>query len=92
MVERTRSSKTSVQRIADKVVGYFIPIIFFIAEQSIAFAITIFTTVLVVSCPCVLGIATPMVVSLRIDKAAVEDVVIKGGKYLEINQHRYSNL
>jgi Cu+-exporting ATPase len=61
MVERTRSSKASVQRIADKVVRYFIPIILFIAKQSIAFAITIFITVLVVSCPCALGIATPMV-------------------------------
>jgi Cu+-exporting ATPase len=52
MVERTRSSKASVQRIDDKVMGCFISIILFIAEQSIAFAITIFTTVLVVSCRC----------------------------------------
>jgi P-type Cu+ transporter len=94
MVERARVSKAPVQRIADKAVRYFIPIVlfiatassiywFFIAEQSIAFAITIFATVLVVSCPCALGIATPMVVSLGIDKAAREGVLIKGGKYLE---------
>ena len=94
MVERARVSKAPVQRIADKAVRYFIPIVlfiatassiywFFIAQQSIAFAITIFPTVLVVSCPCALGIATPMVVSLGIDKAAREGVLIKGGKYLE---------
>jgi P-type Cu+ transporter len=94
MVERARLSKAPVQRIADKSVRYFIPIVLFIAaassiywvliaEQSIAFAVTIFATVLVVSCPCALGIATPMVVSLGIDKAAREGVLIKGGEYLE---------
>src|SRR5215212_3659626 len=94
MVERARVSKAPVQRIADKAVRYFIPIVLFIAaassiywlfiaEQSIAFAITIFATVLVVSCPCALGIATPMVVSLGIDRAARESILIKGGKYLE---------
>jgi P-type Cu+ transporter len=94
MVERARVSKAPVQRIADKAVKYFIPIVlfiaatssfywFFVGEQSIAFAITIFATVLVVSCPCALGIATPMVVSLGIDRAARESILIKGGKYLE---------
>ncbi len=94
MVERARVSKAPIQRIAGKAVRYFIPIVLFIAaassiywlfiaEQSIAFAITIFATVLVVSCPCALGIATPMVVSLGIDKAAREGVLIKGGEYLE---------
>jgi P-type Cu+ transporter len=94
MVKRARLSKAPVQRIADKAVRYFIPIVLLIAaassiywvliaEQSIAFAITIFATVLVVSCPCALGIATPMVVSLGIDKAAREGILIKGGEYLE---------
>jgi Cu+-exporting ATPase len=94
MVKRARLSKAPVQRIADKAVRYFIPTVLLIAaassfywvliaEQSIAFAITIFATVLVVSCPCALGIATPMVVSLGIDKAAREGILIKGGEYLE---------
>jgi Cu+-exporting ATPase len=94
MVERARVSKAPIQRIADKAVRYFIPIVLFIAaassiywffagEQSIAFAITIFATVLVVSCPCALGIATPMVVSLGIGRATREGVLIKGGEYLE---------
>ena len=47
------------------------------------FAITVFATILVVSCPCALGIATPMVISLGIDKATKEGVLIKGGQYLE---------
>lgn len=94
MVKRARMSKAPVQRIADKAVRYFIPIVLsiavasslywlFVAHQSIPFAITVFATVLVVSCPCALGIATPMVISLGIDKAAREGILIKGGQYLE---------
>jgi len=87
-------SKAPVQRIADRAVQYFIPIVlmiaisascywFFVANEPLSFAITVFATVLVVSCPCALGIATPMVISLGIDKAAKEGVLIKGGQYIE---------
>jgi Cu+-exporting ATPase len=94
LVKRAKASKAPVQRIADRAVQYFIPIILCIAiasslywllaaHQSISFAITVFATILVVSCPCALGIATPMVISLGIDKAARQGVLIKGGQYLE---------
>jgi Cu+-exporting ATPase len=94
MVKRTRMSKAPIQRIADRAVQYFIPIVLsiasasslywiFVGNQSIPFAITVFATILVVSCPCALGIATPMVISLGIDRAAREGVFIKGGQYLE---------
>jgi Cu+-exporting ATPase len=94
MVKRAKMSKAPVQRIADRAVQYFIPLILSIAiassfywilaaHQSISFAVTVFATILVVSCPCALGIATPMVISLGIDKAARHGVLIKGGQYLE---------
>ena len=94
MVKRARMSKAPIQRIADRAVQYFIPIVLsiaiasslywiLVAHQSIPFGITVFATILVVSCPCALGIATPMVISLGIDKAAREGVFIKGGQYLE---------
>ena len=94
MVKRAKMSKAPVQRIADRAVRYFIPIIlsiaiasslywFFVAYQPISFAVTVFATILVVSCPCALGIATPMVISLGIDRAARQGVLIKGGQYLE---------
>ena len=94
MIRKARENKSSIQRIADKCAGYFIPIVLSIAclsslywlvvtQYQIQFAITVFATVLVVSCPCALGIATPMVVSLGIGNAAKQGILIKGGKYLE---------
>jgi Cu+-exporting ATPase len=94
MVKKARANKPSIQRIADRCAKYFIPVVFtiavvsslywlLVAQTSIQFVITVFATVLVVSCPCALGIATPMVVSLGIGKAAKQGILIKGGKYLE---------
>ena len=94
MVKKAQATKPSIQRIADIIAKYFIPLIFIIAlassiywivveHASLQFVITVFATILVVSCPCALGIATPMVVSLGIGKAAREGILIKGGKYLE---------
>lgn len=93
-VKKARMSKPSIQRLADRAARYFVPIVFaiaigaslywlLVAQQPIAFAVTVFATILVVSCPCALGIATPMVVSLGVDKAAREGVLVKGGQYLE---------
>lgn len=94
LVSQARTNKPSIQKIADKCAKYFIPVVFsiaivsslywFIVEQApIQFAITVFATILVVSCPCALGIATPMVVSLAIGKAAKQGIIVKGGIYLE---------
>ena len=81
IVGKARRSKAPIQRLADRAVRYFVPIVLaiatlsslfwlLIAHEPIAFVLTVFATVLVVSCPCALGIATPMVVSLGIDRAA----------------------
>lgn len=94
MVENAKTSKAHVQRIADRAVRYFIPIVFLIAisaslywllvaQEPISFVVTVFATILVVSCPCALGIATPMVISLGIDKGTKQGILIKGGEYLE---------
>ncbi|HZD34882.1 MAG TPA: copper-translocating P-type ATPase, partial [Nitrososphaeraceae archaeon] len=94
IVRRAKMSKAPIQRIADRAVQYFIPIVLsiaifaslywiIIAQEPISFAVTVFATILVVSCPCALGIATPMVISLGIDRAARQGVLVKGGVYLE---------
>ncbi|WP_148686793.1 heavy metal translocating P-type ATPase [Candidatus Nitrosocosmicus hydrocola] len=94
LISKAKSNKPSIQKIADKCAKYFIPVVFSIAiisslywllipQMSIQFAVTVFATILVVSCPCALGIATPMVVSLSIGKAAKQGIIVKGGIYLE---------
>ena len=94
VVRKARLSKAPVQRIADEAVQYFIPIVLgiaastslywlLVAHEPISFAVTVFATVLVVSCPCALGIATPMVISLAISKATQHGVLVKGGEYIE---------
>lgn len=97
IVEKAQSSKAHIQRIADRAVRYFIPVLFSVAiisavtwsvlGASLEFVVTVFATILVVACPCALGIATPMVVSLGIDKAARKGVLIKGGEFLEKLAH-----
>lgn len=92
-VEKARASRPQIQRIADRAARNFVPIVILIASaaalywlaagQPIPFTVTVFATILVVSCPCALGIATPMVVSIGIEKAARHGVLIKGGEYLE---------
>lgn len=93
LVKIARASKPSFQRIADRCAKYFIAVVFsiatisvlswlLVAQASIQFVVTVFAIVLVVSAR-VLGIATPMVVSLGVGKAAKDGVLIKGGKYLE---------
>ena len=94
LVSKAKTNKPSIQRMADKCAKYFIPIVFsiaifsslywlIVAQAPIQFVITVFATVLVVSCPCALGIATPLVVSLAIGIAAKHGIIIKGGKYVE---------
>lgn len=94
LVSKAKTNKPSIQRIADRCAKYFIPVVLsialissfywlLVAQAPLQFAITVFATVLVVSCPCALGIATPMVVSLAIGKAAKQGIIVKGGVYLE---------
>ena len=91
MVIKARANKPSIQRIADRCAKYFIPVVLSIAvssslywmlvgQASTQFVVTVFATVLVVSCPCALGIATPMVVSLGVGKAGKTWHIDKGWK------------
>lgn len=94
LVEESQKSKAPIQRIADKVVAWFVPTIIFIALVSFLFwyfsqgkpflfALTVFVSVLVIACPCALGIATPAVVMVGTGKGAENGILIKGGEFLE---------
>ncbi|MCP2604936.1 heavy metal translocating P-type ATPase [Candidatus Aminicenantes bacterium AH-873-B07] len=96
LVEEAQSSKPPMQRIADKVVSYFIPIVLTIAllafivwyftfNNTLLFALNSFISVLVIACPCALGLATPTAVTVGVGRGAELGILIKNGEALEIS-------
>ncbi len=94
LVEEAQASKAPIQRIADKVVAWFVPIVmvtalvtflvwYFWQGSAFLFALTAFIAVLVIACPCALGIATPTAIMVGTSKGAENGILIKGGQYLE---------
>ena len=94
MVVEATNSKTDIQRFVDKVSGIFVPAIFiiailagilnFVVIKDVANAINVFVTVLVVACPCALGIATPLAMVVSIGKLSKNGIFIKSSESLEI--------
>ncbi|UCC13158.1 MAG: copper-translocating P-type ATPase [candidate division WOR-3 bacterium] len=94
LVEEAQGSKPPVQRLADRVVSYFIPVVlviaigsfvvwYFIAHASLLFSLTRLISVLVIACPCALGLATPTAVTVGVGRSAEFGVLIKSGEALE---------
>ena len=93
LVEDAQGSKAPIAQMADIVSGYFVPIVcliaviafsaWLIAGQSLVFALTIFISVLVIACPCALGLATPTAIMVGTGKGAEYGILIKGGEALE---------
>lgn len=93
MVEEAQGSKAPVQRLADKVSGIFVPIvvvvaivtftIWFLVTGEINPAILAAVSVLVIACPCALGLATPTAIMVGTGKGAENGILIKGGEHLE---------
>jgi Cu+-exporting ATPase len=93
MVEEAQLSRAPIQRVADTVASYFVPIV--IAVGLIAFvgwywstgdfgvSITSFVAVVIVACPCAMGIATPTAILVGATQGAKNGILIKGGDYLE---------
>ena len=94
MVVEATNSKTEIQKFVDKVSGIFVPAIFIIAVlasilnfviiRDISIAVNVFVTVLVVACPCALGIATPLAMVVSIGKLSKNGIFIKSSESLEI--------
>ena len=93
-VENAQSKKAPVSKLADKVSGIFVPTVmgiavlsaaaWLIAGEDISFAVRIFTAVLVIACPCALGLATPTAVMVGTGLGASNGILIKSGEALEI--------
>lgn len=94
LVEEAQGSKAPIAKMADIVSGYFVPIVvaiallafagWLIAGQTLVFALTIFISVLVIACPCALGLATPTAIMVGTGKGAEYGILIKSGEALEI--------
>ena len=93
MVEQAGGSKAPIARLADKIAGVFVPVvmgiaavtflIWILAGQSLEFSLTSAISVLVISCPCALGLATPVAIMVGTGKGASMGVLFKNGAALE---------
>lgn len=94
LVEEAQTQKAPIQRIADKVVAYFVPAVvvvallsffawYFVLSATFHFSLLTFVSVLIIACPCALGIATPTAIMAGTSIGAEKGILIKGGEYLE---------
>ena len=97
LVREAQGSKPSVERIADVAVSYFIPAVLAVAtaaflvwylvlDASLLFSLTVLISVLVVACPCALGLATPTAVTVGIGRGAELGLLIRNGEALEVSE------
>jgi len=102
LVEDAQIARAPIQRLADKVASVFVPAVITIATVSalvwllafgkpISFSLTIFIAVIIIACPCALGLATPAAIMVGTGKGAENGLLIKGGEYLE-KAHKLSTV
>ena len=93
LVEQAQGSKAPIAKLADVISGYFVPVVigiavissllWFITGSDAVFSLTIFISVLVIACPCALGLATPTAIMVGTGKGADNGILIKSGEALE---------
>ena len=101
LVEEAQGKKAPIARLADVISAYFVPTVILlaiiaavgwkIAGESNDFCITIFISVLVIACPCALGLATPTAIMIATGQGAKNGILIKGGEVLE-NAHKINTV
>ena len=102
LVVDAQGSKAPIAKLADIISGYFVPIVitlavmsglawYFIGGESEVFSLTIFISVLVIACPCALGLATPTAIMVGTGKGAEHGILIKSGTALE-NAHKIQTI
>jgi len=92
LVEEAQSASAPVQKLADRVVGYFVPAVFTVAAIAFSYwfviagfssAFLVLLAILLIACPCALGIATPTAILAGVGKGAEYGVLLRGGEYVE---------
>jgi Cu+-exporting ATPase len=96
LVEEAQGSKAPIQQLADRVAAYFVPAVIGIAlvtaaawltfgpQPALTYALLTFVAVLIIACPCALGLATPTAIMVGTGRGAETGILIKGGEALEI--------
>ena len=97
IVEEAQGKKAPISRLADKVAGVFVPvvigiaviaaIIWAVAGKDVAFVLRVFTSVLVIACPCALGLATPTAIMVGTGLGASNGILIRSGESLETSHN-----
>ena len=94
LVEEAQAGRAPIQRLADRIASYFVPVViaaaalsalswYYLGHIGIDFSVLVFVSVVVISCPCALGVATPAALLVGTSKGAQCGVLIKGGESLE---------
>jgi Cu+-exporting ATPase len=95
LVQEAQGSKAPIQRLADVIAGYFVPVVISIAILTfivwfdfgpvpvLTFSLMNFVAVMIIACPCALGLATPTAIMVGTGKGAEKGILIKGGESLE---------
>ena len=101
LVTQATSTKAPIAKIADKISGYFVPVVLVIAilafilwlliSKNVATAINIFVSILVVACPCSLGLATPLAIVIASGNASKKGILVKTSEALE-NAHKVKTI
>ncbi|MCY7563449.1 heavy metal translocating P-type ATPase [Bacillus safensis] len=98
VVEQAQGSKAPIQRMADQISGIFVPVVvgiavltfliwfFFVDPGNVTSALETFIAVIVIACPCALGLATPTSIMAGSGRAAESGILFKGGEHLEVTQ------
>ena len=95
LVEEARTGKAQMQRLVDQVAKYFVPAVlgiaigvglgwYFVGDIGVTFSLLAFVSIIIIACPCALGIATPAALMMGAGKGAENGILFKGGEYLEI--------
>ncbi len=94
LVQQAQNSKAPIQKLADRITGWFVPaiiaiaittfVIWFLLTSNFTLSIVAMVSVLIIACPCALGLATPTSVTVGIGKGAENGILIKGAESLEL--------
>ena len=95
LVEEAKTGRAKLEKMVDQVAKYFVPAIiaiavgvflgwYFIGDAGLTYSILAFVSVMIIACPCALGLATPAALMMGIGKGAENGILYKGGEYIEI--------